>query len=147
MLRHPNWIRLFFCVFFILLLVLNDAALCPAQAAERDGYWARRNTFGILVAYSNDSSHILLGDAVNRRLLNIGLSYSRRLLLNRVVNWQYDGELLPVALESDPVLSLTATVVYTNPPLTYTNTTEETSPGPCHPTSGGLNYQNGITET
>lgn len=36
-------------------------------------------------------------------LLNIGVSYSRKLVMNHVVNWQYDGELLPVALESDPM--------------------------------------------
>jgi len=45
---------------------------------------------------------MLLGSAENRRLLEFGVSYERRLLASRVVNWQYSGELLPVALESDP---------------------------------------------
>jgi hypothetical protein len=66
-------------------------------------YYARVNSFGVLAGYSNDSSHIILGTAEQRRILNLGVSYSRRILLSRFVNWQYDAELLPVALESDPL--------------------------------------------
>lgn len=66
-------------------------------------YHARANTFGVFSAYSGDSSHILMGYSENRKLLDFGVSYSRRLLVGRVVNWQYNAELLPVALESDPV--------------------------------------------
>lgn len=73
-------------------------------AGQNDvGPYARKNSFGVLMAFSNDSSHILLGDAERRKLLSIGVSYSRRLLLNRFGVWTYDGELLPVALESDPL--------------------------------------------
>lgn len=86
----------------ILLILSVGAAISTAQAPETTSYYARRNTFGIFGAYSGDSSHMLLGDAENRRLLEFGVSYSRRLLLNRTVNWQYNAELLPVALESDP---------------------------------------------
>ncbi|MGO9636654.1 MAG: acyloxyacyl hydrolase, partial [Terracidiphilus sp.] len=57
-------------------------------------------------AYSGDSSHILLGDAENRMLLDFGVAYGRRLVVNHIVNWQYNGELLPVALESDPLSSV-----------------------------------------
>jgi hypothetical protein len=45
---------------------------------------------------------MLLGYAEKRELLDFGASWSRRLILNRTVNWQYSVELLPVALESDP---------------------------------------------
>ena len=62
------------------------------------------NTFGVFGAFSGDSSHILLGGAQNRRLLDIGAVYSRRLRAGSIVNWQYDVELAPVALESDPVV-------------------------------------------
>jgi len=37
-------------------------------------------------------------------LLDVGISYDRRIFIDRVVNWQYSGELLPVALESNPLL-------------------------------------------
>jgi hypothetical protein len=70
-------------------------------------------------------------------LLNLGGVYSRRLLLNHVVNWQYDAELLPVALESDPVLTtvvtLTSTVI---PGAVYTETESEPTGLACRPTSG-----------
>ena len=46
---------------------------------------------------------MLLGDAEHRMLLNIGVTYNRRLHLGNIVNWQYSGEILPVALESDPL--------------------------------------------
>lgn len=65
--------------------------------------YSRPNTLGIFGAFSGDSSHILLGEAENRMLLNLGVAYSRRLLINHTVNWQYDAEIVPVALESDPL--------------------------------------------
>ena len=86
------------------LFTLSALALTVVAAAQTDtAPYARKNSFGVLAAYSNDSSHILLGDAERRKLLNIGVSYSRRLLLTRFGTWAYDGELLPVTLESDPM--------------------------------------------
>jgi opacity protein-like surface antigen len=89
---------------FLTLLILS---LLPAsgwsQTAPAKDFYARANTFGIFTAYSNNSSHILLGNAENRKLLNIGVAYNRRLLVNPIVNWQFSGEILPVALESDPL--------------------------------------------
>lgn len=96
-LLHP--IRLF--LFTLLPTLLSAHA--PAQHRTTDSYYARVNTFGVLAAYSNDSSHMLLGYAERRKLLDIGGMYSRRLFLNRIVNWEYTAEVLPVALESDPL--------------------------------------------
>jgi opacity protein-like surface antigen len=90
-----------------LLLILGACAAASAAQTPQENYYARKNTFGVFGAYSGNSSHILLGDAENRRLLQFGASYSRRLILNHVVNWQYNGELLPVVLESDPLGILT----------------------------------------
>jgi len=115
------------------------------QTAIENPYYAQRNTLGILGAYSWDSSHILLGDSENRMLVNIGVSCSRRLFLNRVVNWQYDGELLPVALESDPLLrGITNQVLPT--PATYVYNLPETSVT-CSPetASYSLTTGNGVT--
>jgi hypothetical protein len=82
-------------------------ALCPSHASAQAGseapYYARTNTLGIFGAYSANSSHILLGDAEHRMLLSIGASYNRRLYVDKIVNWQYSAEILPVALESDPL--------------------------------------------
>jgi len=66
--------------------------------------YARLNTFSMFGAYSWISSHMFLGYAQNRQLLNIGVAYGPRLLTNRVVNRQYNAELIPVALESDPLV-------------------------------------------
>jgi opacity protein-like surface antigen len=87
----------------VLLIFSACATISSAQRPDSSPYYARRNTFGVFGAYSGDSSHILLGDAENRRLLEFGVSYSRRLVLNHTVNWQYNAEFLPVALESDPM--------------------------------------------
>lgn len=89
-----------------LLTALTTAfwnANASAQARPGTPYYARANTFGVFGAYSGDSSHILLGYAENRKLVDFGVSYNRRLFVDGIVNWQYSGELLPVALESDPV--------------------------------------------
>jgi hypothetical protein len=76
---------------------------------------------------------VLLGDAERRKLVNLGVSYSRRLVLNRRVDWMYSAELLPVALESDPLTESinrqtspsNATYVFTlqNAPVTCAVTT------------------------
>jgi hypothetical protein len=114
-------------------------AVCPGtalpQASPSASYYGRVNSFGILASYSNDSSHILMGIAENRKLLEFGASYSRRLLRNKVVNWQYDGEILPVALESDPVS--TSVVTWTSP-IAFTSQTTSATVYACQPASGSF---------
>jgi opacity protein-like surface antigen len=120
--------------FLIAAVVLAAwGTVSPAQSREDSPYYGRANSLGVLAAYSWDSSHILLGYAENRMLLNIGVSYSRRLFRNRIVNWQYDGELLPVALESDPVTHVTEN--WTSP-VVYTEFVTEVSVYSCKPLSG-----------
>ncbi len=106
--------------------------MVTAQSPDANPYFARKNNFSVFGAYSNDSSHILLGDADNRKLLEIGLGYNRRLFVNRLVNWQYSGEILPVALESDPVLNI---VITQTSPIAITYSETELQPGPCIPGS------------
>lgn len=129
----------FFC---FVLLILGIASDCQAQADSR--YWARKNSFGILAAYSNDSSHILLGDAEQRKLLNLGASYSRSLLVNRFVNWQYDGELLPMTLESDPLTKFVT--VETSPTPVTVSTTNQPPTAICTPITSVYSHSwNGVT--
>jgi hypothetical protein len=114
----PSWRTL--SVFAVIVAAVCPARPASAQTAEPNPsspLYARRNSFGIFTAYSNDSSHVLLGQAEQRKLFDIGLSYSRRLFADRVVNWQYDGEILPIALESDP---LTAFINQQTSPTTAT---------------------------
>jgi len=74
-----------------------------AAESHLDGTYARVNTYSVFAAYSNDSSHILLGEAEQRKFLQFGVAYSRRLLLNRRINWQYNAEFMPVSLDGDPL--------------------------------------------
>lgn len=126
------------------IFIIPGAMTMRAQTPPERVVYARRNTFGILAAYSPDSSHILLGVAERRKLLNIGVSYSRRIILNRTVNWQYDAELLPVALESDPLTRYVN--VETSPtPGTYTGNVGNAQIT-CAPTSYPYSYiANGVT--
>jgi len=97
--------RVIFVSSLLFLIWWPAANAQNATTPEKAGspYYARRNAWGIFAAYSGDSNHMLLGSAEKRRLLDFGISYNRRLLTNHIVNWQYSGELLPVALESDPL--------------------------------------------
>jgi len=121
-------------------LLLFKVCVVPgiAQAPPDNPYFSRVNSFGIFAAYSNDSSHMLLGDVGQRKLLEFGASYSRRVFQNRVIDLQYDAELLPVALESDPVTHQTDQRILpvTLPPFSYTFEPY----GPCLPGSTTLTY-------
>ena len=119
----------------IILSLFFLAQIVMAQSPDTSPYFARRNTFSIFGDYSNDSSHILLGVADNRKLLEIGVGYNRRLFTNRIINWQYSGEILPVALESDPVMNI---VINQTSPVAITFTDTQIQPGPCIP--GSQNY-------
>ena len=121
------------CLIILLALTTGAAAASAQSAPAISPYYARTNTFSVFGAYSSDSSHILLGDAENRRLLDFGVAYGRKLLVNRFVNWQYNGELLPVALESDPVVL--NTLNWTSPTV-YTESGSEVQTKPCVPSSG-----------
>lgn len=130
---------------FLLFAALAFAAAKGwAQRPDDQPFFARKNTFSIFGAYSNDSSHILLGYAENRKLLDFGAGYSRRLFVNQVVNWQYSGEILPVALESDPVQisNETSTYTFTNgmPSETLTGVLEQPTIGPCFPSTTTVIY-------
>jgi Lipid A 3-O-deacylase (PagL) len=86
------------CLFLFLAVMMHVAG-----RAQDGPFFARRQSFGIFTQYANDSSHILIGQTEQRKILNLGASYSRRLLVGRIVNWQYDAQIFPVALESDPL--------------------------------------------
>ena len=112
------------------LVLIAGATASPAQSDSRPAFYSRRNTFGVFGAYSNDSSHILLGDAENRKLLNLGVSYNRGLILNRIINFQYSAELMPVVLESDP---LSLFVQNQTSPTTASDSFSSSPPISCSP--------------
>ena len=90
---HAGWYR--FCLIVATLVFTGGPPFSQAQAPGKSTYdgriYPRKNTFGIIGAYAWDSHRILLGDSERRMLLDFGVAYSRRILLTRAVNWQYDA--------------------------------------------------------
>lgn len=119
----------------ILIMVLFPGGSASAEDKKSSGYFARVNTFGVFSSFSNDSSHILLGEVESRKLFSIGASYSRRIILNPTLNLQYNLELMPLALESDPTVHLVLTWSQPPPPFPPLNETVIPYDG-CHASSG-----------
>ena len=63
--------------------------------------------------YSNDSSHIILGRAINRKIGAIGVQYQLRLIHSQLLDFSYTAEFRPAIFESDPTES--STVTFTSP--------------------------------
>jgi hypothetical protein len=138
------------CSFAITLLLSASAAF--SQAAPERAIYTRLNTFGIYGEYSNNSSHIFLGISQNRKLVDFGASYGRRLVLNHVIDGQYMMELTPIMFESDPLY--TVTIAHLSPPPTQTAISQNSYSPACHPFSEsltdvdqGVTYSNTITLT
>lgn len=137
-------VRFAFLSLLMFMPYAGAPAAAPAQSPSAHTYYARVNTLGVLGAYSWDSSHILLGDAERRKLVNIGVSYSRRLFLNHVVNWQYDGEFLPLALEGDPLSG--NTVNQTEPTVTtITDNNGGGTPVTCAPRAASYSFTDSVS--
>jgi hypothetical protein len=97
------------CFLFLFLVPPIAIAQTPDIAA-----YGRRQTFAAFFDYSNDSSHILLGRAPNRKFTELGFQYEYRLKANRKFTWKYTAEFRPAIVESDPTSS--AVIIETLPP-------------------------------
>jgi hypothetical protein len=116
---------------FILLALLLLGSRAFSQASKvNPNYYSRLNGFGLFGEYSNDSSHILIGSARNRKLLDFGGSYTRRLLLDRYIDGQYMAEVRPVMLESDPITDQTTVII--SPPAFGTSAIDGPVEEACH---------------
>lgn len=105
-------------------MALSAGSASSQTAAPANGpAYVRRNTFSLFGAYSGDSSHILMGVSQNRKLLEFGGAYGRKLYSNHIVNWQYNAEFLPVVQESDPTTIVT---IYQTSPDVHTVTNPPT---------------------
>src|SRR5580698_4701432 len=83
-----------------------------AQAQGGDAsIFGRSNTYSVFLEYSNDSSHIILGSAPNRKLASLGFQYEHRLVSNHALIWRYAAEFRPLILESDPTGTDTLTIL------------------------------------
>jgi len=84
-----------------LLVGLGCVRAGMAQSVETERY-SRVYAFSAMVEYSNDSSHILLGDAENRKIGAVGFQYQRRLLRSRLLDFSYSVEARPAIVVSNP---------------------------------------------
>ncbi len=116
-----GFVSLFFCL----------GSSVYAQTSE-SGVVSRRNTFGIYVEYSNDSSHIVMGRAEDRKLVALGGSYALRLWRSHVGDLRYIVEARPVLMESDPVMRDARTETWV-PGSTYTTVSKTEPATACHP--------------
>ena len=98
----------------VLLILISTA-----NAQIGDSTFGSKNTYSAFIEYSNDSSHIILGSASNRKFASLGLQYERRLLSNRQFVWRYAAEFRPLILESDPTSTLTISIVAPPPTITF----------------------------
>ncbi|MGD0444040.1 MAG: acyloxyacyl hydrolase [Edaphobacter sp.] len=92
-----------------------------------------KNTFAAFVDYSNDSSHIVLGNAEGRKFTELGFQYERRLKSNRHLVWKYTAEFRPLIAESD--LTVVETIVETSPPPAQTIVLAPVASPQCRPFS------------
>lgn len=103
----------------LLALMAASCAIICAQEQPNGPYFARVNSFGFFAGYSNNSRHIFLGLAEQRKLLNLGFTYGRRITLSDLMEWQYNLEVLPVALEGDPLTKVVVAQL-TPQPMNFT---------------------------
>jgi opacity protein-like surface antigen len=102
-----------------LAVLLGLVSAANAQIGDTAGFGSK-NTYSAFFEYSNDSGHIVLGSAPNRKLAGLGLQYERRLLSTHAFVWRYAAEFQPLILESDPTAAVTITITAPPPTVTFT---------------------------
>src|ERR1700749_2129434 len=99
------------CVAACAALLLPMCVRAQNIGARPETEYGRRNTFSVFADYSNDSSHIIIGQEENRKIGAIGIGYSLRLAHKEFFDFSYEPELRPLTMLRDPVVSGTNTVV------------------------------------
>ena len=89
------------------LMLVGAMGVSAAQDVRRQ--YDPVQSFSEFVSYSNDSSHIVLGDSYNRRILTAGGSLNRRIIGNSLLSWRYQLDVMPLVLISDPYSTVTQT--------------------------------------
>jgi len=118
-----------------LLLALMFVGSCAAAAQESSRPYDPVNSFSLFAEYSNDSSHILIGQTEHRKLLGFGGSYNRRLSGRWWYSWRYEAEVLPVVLVQNPRAYIDETFNITGQP-SYTTHNSDFEGKECAPSTG-----------
>jgi opacity protein-like surface antigen len=126
----------------VFAVLLASIPTVSAQTADSTTF-GRKNTFSAFFDYSNNSSHIVLGQAEGRKFTELGFQYDRRLVLGRHLIWKYTSEFRPLIFESD--LTDIETITQTAPPPTQTTILSPIVTPQCRATSGTFSFVNPIT--
>lgn len=112
-----------------LIAVLLILGYFQRATGQERGHLDPKTSYSVFAAYSNDSSHMILGVAENRRLLAVGADYSRRLGGRSIYSWRYQIEVIPLELLQNPKLTtkLTTTVTGNPTPISFPAGTFQTS--------------------
>ena len=92
----------------LIAVLLTFIYVCETMGQER-GHFDQKTSYSVFAAYSNDSSHIVLGVSEDRRLFEAGVDYSRRLGGRSIYSWTYQIEIIPLEVLQNPKLTTTVT--------------------------------------
>lgn len=90
-----------------------------SASAQAGPAFAPLNAYSLGVEYSNSSNHVILGQAFNRRLTGVDLTYSRRVGRKHWIAYDWDIEVRPVVFLQDPTEQVSGSLTFSNPPNTY----------------------------
>jgi len=85
-------------------LICLPSLAAPVWGQETSGFGGVQS-LGFSVSYSPDSSHILIGDAGQRRIWTAGAEYTHLLRQLQIFRLDYEASLMPFFLESDPTVT------------------------------------------
>jgi hypothetical protein len=123
-----------------LLAVMLLVGSCAATAQEASRPYDPKTSYSLFAEYSNDSSHILIGQTERRKLLGFGGSYNRRLISRGWYSWRYEAEVLPVVLVQNPREYIDATFNITGQPSDTSHTSDFVGKECVASTGSGLVY-------
>jgi hypothetical protein len=86
-----------------LCLLMGVCAVSWAQ--DVGGDYSNRRAFSGFVEYSNDSSHMLLGDAEGRKITALGVGMERRSFLSTNLSGAWVAEVRPFMTVTDPTMT------------------------------------------
>jgi hypothetical protein len=119
-------------------VVLGCLAFAGSLFAQQPDTFSRKNTWTVFAEYSNTSSHILMGTARQRKIVDLGGAYTRRVVRFWGSDLSYHVEVRPVMFESDPLEfnNYTVTSPGSNGPVSVSGSNVAVFAGRCVPSSG-----------
>jgi hypothetical protein len=100
----------------VLIAALLMLICVGGAAAQERNFYNPKASYSVFAEYSNDSSHMIIGESANRKLFAAGVDYNRRLVGRSIFSWKYQVEVVPLELLRNPRLMRTTTFTVTGNP-------------------------------